>query len=81
MSYENEYHRASQNPMGYNDLDRGAVSTRGILITLGVIALLVLGIVAYSSVNPASIDTGLTGSTTVPTTTAPANETPTQPYQ
>ena len=61
MAYEKEYQRTNQNPMGYGDAERPRTSSRGILITLGIIGLIIAAIVVFSSLEASSPDLETTG--------------------
>lgn len=84
MAYEHDYHRQHQNPMSYGDIDNARVTSRGILITLGLIALAIGAVFFFSSIDVVKVDRSATGATQSPSA-APAlpniDSTPKQPVE
>lgn len=73
MAYQHQYDRPDRERINYHELEQSTISTRGILITFGIIALAVAAMFMVGEVTTSNIDPAVTGQvpSTVPGETAP----------
>ncbi len=79
MAYEHDYRRTS-NPTDYGNVGDTRMSSRAILIALGIIALIVVALIAFAPADTSGLR-DVTGSTTpaTPPATVPAEPVPSTP--
>ncbi|MGB7286416.1 MAG: hypothetical protein WBC71_05750 [Salaquimonas sp.] len=65
MAYQNEYERPDGRRINYNDLEQSSISSRGILIALGIIAIGLAALFIFGEVSM-TVDPATTSQTAPP---------------
>lgn len=69
MAYENHYYRPDHERINYHQLEQSSISSRAILITIGVIGLGVAGMFLFGEVSTNNLDASTTGQILPPAVT------------